>query len=46
MLADLLQLDYPLALVSQTYRLLLLRINRPAPIKFALWVLKLRDSLL
>ncbi|MCG6934027.1 MAG: glycosyltransferase family 2 protein [Gallionella sp.] len=46
MLADLFQLDYPLALISQTYQLLLLRINRPAPIAFAVWILKLRDSLL
>ncbi|MGA7593727.1 MAG: glycosyltransferase family 2 protein [Gallionella sp.] len=46
MLADLFKLDYPLALVSQTYRMLLLRINRPAPIAFAAWIMKLRDSLL
>ena len=46
MLSDLFQMDYPLALISQTYQLLLLRINRPAPITFALWIVKLRDSLL
>ena len=46
MLSDLFQVDYPLALISQTYQLLLLRINRPAPVAFAVWIGKLRDSLL
>ena len=46
MLSDLFQVDYPLALISQTYQLLLLRINRPAPITFAVWIGKLRDSML
>jgi glycosyltransferase involved in cell wall biosynthesis len=46
MLTDLFQVDYPLALIYQTYQLLLLRINRPAPVAFAVWIGKLRDSLL
>ena len=46
MLSDLFQVAYPLALISQTYQLLLLRINRPAPITFAVWIGKLRDSML
>lgn len=44
MLSDLFQVDYPLALISQTYQLLLLRINRPAPVAFAAWIGKLRIS--
>ncbi|HUV98560.1 MAG TPA: glycosyltransferase family 2 protein [Gallionella sp.] len=46
MLSDLFQMEYPLALISQTYQLLLLRINRPATVAFAVWISKLRDSVL
>jgi len=46
MIADLLQVAYPLAVISQTYQLLLLCINRPALVAFAVWVGKLRGSAL
>ena len=46
MLADLFQVAYPLALISQTCQLLLLRINRPAPVAFAVWIGKLRNNVL
>jgi len=45
MLSDLIQFDYPLALMTQTYQMLLLRQNRPSPIRFADWIAKLGHNL-
>lgn len=44
MIADLLQVAYPLVLVSQTYHLLSLRANRTGPVASGVQIRKLRDN--